>query len=138
MKIPKFKFIAQRTDDDCAIAALAMVTGRSYNKVSQDFYRSGKIPNNDSIQYLTDCGLCVVVKDLETWCDQYKSNKRMLQPFAERHFITAKTYTDEKFNHAFVMDKYGRCFDPSGMNRPLFDPARKFYLVQRVIGVWYT
>jgi hypothetical protein len=111
-----------------------MVLGRSEDEIDKhfetDFDQKG-IPPAVTKEYLIDQGLSVIEKSYCSSIDRQKSNKRMLQPFADAHIVSVQEAVDAKSSHAVVMTKTGKILDPA------HEPMKDFYFVLNVLGIFY-
>lgn len=138
MKRPKFVFVPQRTENDCGTCCLAMVTGHTYEKVWSQFRDlRGDMKVTFMVDYLTDCGLTVISKKVESFSCVQNSNKQMIKPFADIHIVSAQQYLDLKFNHAFVMKKNGTIVDPHLLGHEI-KHKKDFHYWELILGVYYN
>jgi len=111
-----------------------MVLGKSEDEIDKhflvDFNRKG-VQIKAAKLYLIDSGLSVIEKKAESSNDRKKHNKRMLTPFAHAHIVNVQPYVDDPANHAVVMTRTGKIYDPS------IDPADEYYYVLNVLGIFW-
>ncbi len=127
----KINYIAQKDRCGCAVACISMVTGIPYDTVAArfetDFSKEGIKPEL-SREFVCDAGFSAVeaiAYGIETVS---ASNKRMARPFADIHIISVQPFIDSEVNHAVVMDKRGRIYDPDNPKRR--DLSHYYYIVR--------
>lgn len=109
------QYIRQQEKNGCAIASLAMVTGKGYWEV-RDFF--GSRPNEEEgvhtwevESYLAEHGYAVAPKDR-----MVRSTKRRQvwppQRFAPVHLVVVKVFENSPLTHMIVMDANGAIYDP--------------------------
>jgi hypothetical protein len=144
MKKPKFVYVPQRTDFDCGIASLAMITGHTYDDVAKRF----ATPDDGSVfsmdlescqKYLKTSGVTFATLRAHHFTNALQNRLLMSRPFADLHLVSAQRVVNRTYGHAFLMDKQGRFIDPDYEETPLLPKSRihHFYWVHYVIGVWY-
>lgn len=138
MKKPKFRYVPQQGNSDCVIASIAMVTGQDYDDVEWHFKDTDKkgVSVEDCIGYLMDKGITIISKSSEGFIDINRNNKLLLFPFADIHIVRAKVYANDRMNHAFVMLKNGKCYNPTQPNK-FCNPLTHYYWIKQVIGCYY-
>lgn len=132
----KITYVAQKHRSGCAVACMSMVTGIPYDKVAQhfhtDFDKDGLSPDHTR-EFICDQGYSAVEAISRGYQNLNASNKRMARLFADVHIVSVQPKVDSRLNHAIVMDKRGRIYDPE-------DPKRKdlshYYYIVRVTGFW--
>jgi len=133
----KVKYVAQEQEHGCVVACIAMVLGWDYGDVADyfqnDFDKSG-VKLDFAKTFICEHGFSVIEKRPEGFMDIKQSNKRMLEPFAQIHIVGGSQFIDAKHNHAFVMDKNGKTWNPGNQKHP--DPMNDYYSINRVCGFW--
>lgn len=141
MKKPKFVYVPQRTEDDCGIACIAMVTGKTYQEVGKHFHslRYG-VKFKTACDFIMNCGVGLIMKTAECRLSYAHSNAHMLLPFADFHIMSVNQFIDLSFDHCLVMDRRGTVYNPSKVGKKKlsrFALARDYYLVNAVAGLFY-
>ncbi len=130
----KFKYVRQKDSHGCAIACISMVTGIPYEKVVKsfrtNFNQDGMFPEVTRA-YVCDQGFSAIEILAHGYNDVASTNKRMSRPFAEVHIVTVQPFADSTINHAIVMDRRGRVFDPDD---PKSKDLTQYYSIIRVQG----
>lgn len=132
----KIQYVAQKDPAGCAVACMSMVTEIPYDKVkahfNADFNKDG-LSADHTREFVQDRGFSAIEVLSRGYNNLNSSNKRMARPFAEVHILSVCPKVDSKMNHAIVMDRRGRIYDPE-------DPKRKdlshYYHIVRVTGFW--
>ena len=137
MKKPKFKFVKQEDEMGCAIACIAMILGKTYEEVARsflnDFSKQG-IRIDSAISYLSENGVDVIRKGHQGYANREDSNKRMIQPFADIHYISFQQFVDSDTNHAIVMLKNGKLICPTKKHKT---DEVSCYQIDDVLGCFY-
>jgi hypothetical protein len=130
------KLVLQQDDYGCAIACIAMVTGRTYEDVKQDWRtdvsREG-IVTKDILNYLGDCGFSVIYKKITHYDHKGFGRDEMLRPFAPVHLLSARHYFDSANSHLVVMDADGGIYCPGGWSQ---EEILNAYVIDEVIGLY--
>lgn len=128
----------------CGVAALAMATGMTYDKVAsyfvlRDFRKHGMIPNNID-HFLFDHGfvMCRVSQNKDwTWEFPNRVEHKQLwefwppKPFAPAHIAQVVQKMTGNL-HFIVLDDKGKIFDPLGIAKTYSD----YRDVLMVTGIW--
>ena len=133
-KKPKFRYVPQRKETDCAVACMAMVTGLSYEQVNSVMSMSDPrgVFLEQSVDFITAQGCSAVINAVHTYRDRHSSNKRMMTPFADIHMVSVQPYADLAERHALVMLADGSIYDPA------YKEAKKdYFLVWSVAGFYW-
>lgn len=129
-------FVPQREETDCVIACLAMVTGKTYDEVLEEFAEYWEecseegVGDNAFYQYLGQHGYLV-----QTFKHHYEPSRTQRTPwppapFAPVHVLGVDYMGDE---HGIVMDKDGLIFDPyNDKITGLFE----YPIVYEIVGIW--
>lgn len=132
----KIRYVPQKDDYGCAVACMAMVTGIPYDKVAADFHADVKregIHPDKTRDFLLEHGFSGIEVIPARFNNVPVTNKRVGKPFAEVHVLAVQPRADSDLNHAIVMDKRGRVYDPD-------NPKRKdlshYYCIVRVLGLY--
>lgn len=136
MKKPKFKFVKQEEECGCAIACMAMILGKSYEEIVKSFYNDFNkqgIKIEPVIEYLSG-EVDVVRKKHWGYSDRKESNKRMIIPFADIHYISFQQFVDSEINHAIIMLKNGKIICPTKKYK--IDEI-SVYQIDDVLGCFY-
>ena len=132
----KIQYVAQKDPAGCAVACMSMVTGIPYDKVKQhfnaNFEKDGLSPDHTR-EFVCDQGFSSVEATARGYNNLAGSNKRMSRPFADVHIVTVQPKVDSRLNHAIVMDKKGRIYDPEN---PKIKDLSDYYYIVRVTGFW--
>jgi hypothetical protein len=127
----KIKYVAQKDPCGCAVACISMVTGIPYDKVAArleaDLSKNG-LASEITRNFVTDAGFSVIEAIAHGYNMISQSNKRMARPFADIHIVSVLPFADSEFNHAVVMDKRGRIYDPDSLKRK--DLSHYYYIVR--------
>jgi len=134
MEKPKFRYVSQKYENDCAVACLAMITGYSYEKVDKRFNYKKGIKFSKSVDYLQYQGIGIIIKEWIGCQNINYNNKLMAQPYADIHLISVKQYADSPYHHAIVMDKNGQIYDPG--DKTIKD-LNHYYEIVKVAGCFY-
>lgn len=132
----KIKYVRQKHSSGCAVACIAMVTGLSYDEVDRQMQTNF---NNDGLKseitrlFVCDQGFSSLEMISHGYSELAASNKRMNRPFADVHIVSVQPFADSEMNHAVVMDKRGRVYDP---DRPEKRSLTEYYYIVRVTGFW--
>lgn len=133
----KFKYVKQRYEKDCSVACIAMITELSYEFVYKqfgiDFDKNG-MDHNIARKYICENGFDCIQKVAQGCGDIKISNRRMIIPFADIHYISAQQFADAEENHAFVMLKNGKIYDPA--DSKYTTALDRFYEITTVLGFW--
>lgn len=133
----KTKLVKQRQECDCSIACIATITGIKYENVikhfNNNFSRTG-LTLAETCQFIAENGFDGIQKINKIYTDIKINNKRMLFPFADIHYIEAKQFANSKKNHALVMLKNGKVFEPS--TGKFINILNEFYEIVNVVGFW--
>ena len=113
-----------------------MVTGMPYEAVARhfqtNFEREGLKPEVTRM-FVCDHGFSTIEAIAHGITIQADSNKRMARPFADVHIVSVQPFADSEINHAVVMDRRGRVYDP---DRPDIKSLSAYYYIVRVQGFW--
>ena len=133
------KYVRAALTNSCVPACLAMVTGKTLNRVIKDIHEhweaEGRFEGvDDEIvdQYLSKNGYAV-----QRLSHEYEPNKLLidewpLDPFAPIHIVDVWS-SDPAGMHAVVMDAEGKIYDPSNKRiKRLSDYQRVF----AIAGIW--
>ena len=130
------KLVKQEEARGCGIACVAMVLGKSYKTVRNDFendFEKKGLGFDKFIDYLLDHGLQAIKKEVRGWSHRDFARKEMLKPFAPIHIINVQPQYDSKDRHAVVMDAKGKLYCPSGATEK---EIRETYIIHEVAGFW--
>lgn len=131
----KIKLIYQKNKFGCAVACLAMVSGRTYDDVVQDFindFNEDGLEIEKALDWLGDNGFSVLVKEIRCYNQKDFARAYMFKPFAEVHIVRVRNKVDT-MNHLIVMDKAGKLFCPDGTSDA---DLRLCYLIDMVLGLY--
>lgn len=132
-----YKYVKQLHEMGCSLAAMAMITGLDYDYIDKRFginFDKKGVDNNIVRRFICEQGFDCVQKVNQGCSDIKINNKRMLNPFADIHYISAQQFIDSKENHAIVMTKSGKIWDPDDPNHTTI--LDRFYEIQIVLGFW--
>jgi hypothetical protein len=133
----KIEFVEQKHKYGCAVACLAMITGKTYDEVADafeiDFDRKG-MPWQLHGEYLGDQGFGVIEKVVKTYHDVAWTQKEMMKPFADAHLLSVSQFCGSKMNHAVVMTNKGKLICPNGICDA--DMRKGTYYIAHVLGVF--
>ncbi len=130
------QYVPQRGETDCVIACLAMVTGKSYDEVMEEFAPYWKLTSDEGVgdnafyQYLSQHGY--VTQTFKQAYEPSQSNRAEWppRPFAPVHVLGVDYLGDE---HGIVMDSGGVIFDP-------YDKSKvglyEYPIVYEIVGIW--
>jgi hypothetical protein len=130
----KIKYVAQKHEYGCSVACMAMITGLSYDEIERAFARDfsrGGLESNFSRAFICDHDFSAMVVTPHGYSDIRASNRRVSRPFADVHFVSVRPFPDSTLNHAVVMDRRGRVFDPQTRGHRDLSP---FYYINYVVG----
>jgi hypothetical protein len=137
MKKPKFKFVKQEQEHGCAIACIAMILGKTYEEIVRsfhnDFNKEG-IRIDKVIDYLSANGVTVIRKGHYGYEDRHKNNLRMLESFADIHYVSFQQFVDVDNNHAIIMLKNGKRVCPT---MKYATELVSCYQIDDVLGIFY-
>lgn len=132
----KISLIQQEHKKGCAVACLAMVTGKTYSEVAASFARDldkkGLFPS-ETINYAADAGFDVIQKKVELYSHKDFGRAELLKPFAPVHILCGRQFFDSESTHVVVMDEKGKIFCPSGASE---EKILSFYRFDHVIGLY--
>lgn len=139
MDASKIKYVKATLTNSCVPACLAMVTGKTLNRVIKDIYEHWEAEGryegiDDEIidQYLAINGYAT-----QRISHEYSPNKLLIadwpvDPFAPLHIVDVWS-SNPPGMHAVVMDKDGLIYDPSNKRiKNIADYQRVFV----VTGIW--
>lgn len=133
----KYKYIRQLHERGCSLACMAMITGLSYDFIDKQFennFDKKGIRSNVAMQFICEQGFDCIEKTSRIYTKIGLQNKRILVPFADIHYVAAQQFADAKTNHAFIMLKNGKIWDPDDpKHTTVFD---RFYEILVVLGFW--
>jgi hypothetical protein len=132
----KIKFVKQEDRFGCAVACIAMATGRTYEDVSKDFaqdFNKRGLFTRQITQYLADCGFQIIYKKVDFFNDIKFGRDELLKPFAPVHIVNVKQYFDAGSGHSVVMDKKGKIFCPNEVDE---EEIKNAYCIDDVIGIY--
>lgn len=118
------------------MACIAMITGLAYDEVDKHFqtnFEHEGMYAEHSRGFICDQGFSAIEVLQHGYCGLQAANKRMNRPFADVHLVSVQPFADSKINHAVVMDKRGRVYDP---DRPEKRSLTEYYSIVRVTGFW--
>lgn len=113
-----------------------MVTGIPYDKVDRQFktnFNDDGLKTDVTRSFVCDHGFSCVEAISHGYGSLAQSNKRMARPFADVHIVSVQPKADSEINHAVVMDRRGRVYDP---DRPEIKSLTDYYYIVRVTGFW--
>jgi hypothetical protein len=132
----KIQYVRQQHECGCAVACMAMVTGLPYDKIEKQFVanfgREGVAPEVTR-NFICDHGFSAVEVIAHGYHDIRQSNARMRRPFADVHVVSVLPQPDAEMNHAVVMDRRGRVYDPA---MPKVRDLGEYYFICRVQGFY--
>lgn len=131
----KFKYIESKHKNGCAIACMAMILGIDYDIIEQHFindFTKGGIKIDIVRLYLNDNGMSIIEKRDFGFINREFGVRKMLEPFADIHYISFSQFIDTKFNHAWVMLKNGTIYCPN-IGR-VIEPKSKIYEISSILG----
>jgi hypothetical protein len=132
----KIQYVPQKDPAGCAVACMSMVTRIPYDKVKQHFLanfdKDGLHPDHTR-EFVCNEGFSAIETLSRGYNNLASNNKHMARPFADVHIVTVQQKVDSRLNHAIVMDRKGRIYDPE--NPKLKDLSHYYYIV-RVTGFW--
>lgn len=121
----------------CSLACMAMITGLDYDYIDKQFkinFDKNGIEFTKVRDFICEQGFDCIQKINQSCTDIKINNKRMIVPFADIHYISARQFADAKNNHAFVMLKNGKVYDPDdSKHKTILD---RFYEIEVVLGFW--
>lgn len=132
----KIKYVRQKHRSGCAVACIAMITGLSYDAVKKQFqtnFEHGGMKPEHSRDFILEHGFSAIEVTPSTYKNVPTINKRLSKPFADIHFVSVQPFADSEVNHAIVMDKNGRVYDPED---PKCKDLSRYYCIVSVIGFW--
>lgn len=132
----KINYVRQKDDYGCAVACISMVTGIPYDKVAKDFHGDFKREGMDAkhtLAFVCEHGFSAIELVARNYSNVPATNQRMARPFAEIHIVNVQPRADSELNHAIVMDKRGRVYDPDNPDRK---DLSHYYCIVRVMGFW--
>lgn len=132
----KIKYVRQKHRSGCAVACIAMVTGLSYEQVDKNFqtnFEHDGMYAEHSRTFVCDQGFTAIELLQYGYSNLASTNRRMNRPFADIHIVSVRPFADSKLNHAVVMDKRGRVYDPDS---PQKKSLAEYYSIVRVTGFW--
>lgn len=132
----KIEQVYQQDMAGCAIACLAMVMGKKYEDVRWDFLgpfeTEGLSPKN-IVDYLTDFGYVVLVKDLVAHTHPKDGFKELSTPFASAHILIVKQFNNMNYDHCVAMDYKGKIFNTT---QDACTDLSRYYRIIANIGVY--
>ena len=132
----KINYVRQKHRSGCAVACIAMVTGIPYEQVDKHFqtnFQHDGLKPEITRMFVCDQGFSSIEAISHGYHSLSDSNKRMARPFADVHIVSVQPFADSEINHAVVMDKRGRVYDP---DRPDIKNLSAYYYIVRVSGFW--
>lgn len=130
------KLIRQEEAYGCGIACVAMILGKTYAEVRNDFlndFEKKGMPHSKFIDYLGDHGYSVIKKEIVFWPSTDFTHEELLKPFAPLHLVNVQPQYDAANRHSIVMDAKGKLFCPAGQSE---ESIRKVYMVHQTAGLW--
>lgn len=131
----EIQFVKQKHQHGCGIACIAMVTGKPYDEIINDFlndFHTEGMTAQSLMDYLGDLGFSIVFKRLSHWNNKDFARDEMLRPFAPVHILAIKRKADS-LGHFVVMDETGKLFCP---NEKSHDQIKDSYLIDEAIGLY--
>ena len=119
----------------CVPACLAMVLGRPYREIADDFlvdFTVDGVPFRTTIDYLEREGCSTIHKQIVGGGHRF-ARKELSRPFAPVHIVQVSHFIDADCDHAIVMTARGRIIDPGRNNYTSLD---YFYAVNQTVGIW--
>jgi hypothetical protein len=113
-----------------------MVTGTPYEKVDRHFgtdFNQDGLKSEITRSFVCDQGFSSIEAISHGYHSLADSNKRMSRPFADVHIVSVQPFADSDMNHAVVMDRRGRVYDP---DKPDIKSLAAYYYIVRVQGFW--
>lgn len=133
----KIKLVRQEDDYGCAIACIAMVTGRTYKEIDFDFqndFSKKALYLEKTLEYLGNEGFSIIHREIKRWNNINFARREMLKPFAPVHLLRTVDKFDSKSGHLVVMTKKGKILCPSGARDKII--RRDSYAITDVIGLY--
>jgi len=130
------KLIKQEDVQGCGIACLAMVTGKTYQEVLNDFmndFEQQGMSLEGIMEYLKDFGYLTLYKSALHYQHNPRLKKDMIKPFADMHIVRILQFFDAEQGHLVVMDNRGKFLCPGGMSDK---QVREAYAITDVVGVY--
>lgn len=131
----RIKRILQEEPKGCVIACLAMVLGRTYASIREEWQNDFSTDGMDTpsfMNYLGDNGFSIIHKAASHYNHKDFAREELLRPFAPVHIICTKPLFDSQ-HHAMVMDAKGKIYDPAGRTE---DEVKTDYAVVECIGLF--
>lgn len=127
---PEIQYVNQRSDWDCGIACLAMVSGRAYERILTNF-------DGMNIE-----GVGIAAPLFDWWFRKHGFAVQIIteeadpdwppRPWAPVHIASVQA---TRGSHVCVMDCLGRVFDPWDITRRTLT-HRDYRSVRGVFGIW--
>lgn len=136
------RYVSQKSDWDCVIACLAMVTDKTYDEVHKNFTGycevngDGRGIVNDGIgdeafyDYLSEHGFVYSVFQEEYTPSHEKRTHWPIPPFAPVHVVGVKV---DGIEHSVVMTWNGIVYDPEDMAKV---GLWEYESVNEIVGIW--
>lgn len=139
----EINWVGQEENNGCGIACLAMITGKDYQQVRNEFAR---FDNSDGLDpfaldsYLADHGYAVARKyEHAEWAHKrFSRTKRETwtpEPFAEVHLAQVQSSTEPPRNHFVVVLSDGHVLDPAIKPHPMILYPLRLYHYSQVWNV---
>lgn len=131
------KLIKQKDKCGCAVACVAMVTGKSYKDIAFDFnqgFSEQGLVLDQTIEYLGNAGFSIIHKEIKHWMNISFGRSELLKPFAPVHVIRTVDKFDSESGHLAVMTKKGKILCPSGVSDKVI--RRDSYAITDCIGLY--
>lgn len=130
------KFIEQQEKSGCAIACIAMVLGRTYKSVRDDWqndFDQDGVFLEKTMEYLGDHDCSLIHKLTRNYNQKDFARKEMLKPFAPVHVVRVMPAFDSDVGHLVVMDARGKLICPQ---RFTDKNIRDSYAITDVVGIY--
>jgi hypothetical protein len=132
----KITHVKKEEEFGCAIACAAMITGKTYAEVRDQFendFSVKPLSANKIIRYISAHGFSTLEKRIGFYHTASFAQAEMYTPFADAHLMLYRPQFDSKHGHAIVMDKTGKLFCPDEKPEELLTTP---WFVPRVIGFY--
>lgn len=110
------KLIKQKHSKGCGIACIAMVCGKSYDKIANDLFgKLGKVDGmylSDAQNYLKKHKYITTKTIYPLSLSDGEKYEEVIKPTCFAHICQVKVFKDSPTDHFIVMDGKGILFDP--------------------------
>ena len=139
MEQPPIKYVKATLNNSCVVACLAMVTGKTLNKVLKEIHEEWEsVGKHEGLnERLTDPYLAQNGFAIQRINNEYEPSKLLIEgwpldPFAPIHMVDVWS-TKPAGMHCVVMDADGKIYDPS--NRRI-KTISEYQRVFSMVGIW--